>query len=150
MSSSLRQLASPAPNRVGSSRRRILIVDDNSFARQALAEIFTQEPDFVVCGEAANGHEGIRKAQVLSPDLIVLDLAMPVMNGLDAARMLRRIMPTVPLIMYSGIGDRYVEHQAKLIGIAALIAKAEPPGTLVSCARKLLARMKLPDSQAES
>jgi len=93
-----------------------------------------------VCGEAANGNEAIREAQVLSPDLIVLDLAMPVMNGLEAARRLRRLMPTVPLIMYSGIGDRYVEQQARFIGISALISKAEPPGALVSRARMLLGR----------
>jgi DNA-binding NarL/FixJ family response regulator len=141
MSSSLSQLPSDATSRAAPSRHRILIVDDNSFARQALAEIFAREPDFAVCGEASNGHEGIRNAQLLNPDLIVLDLSMPVMNGLDAARMLRRIMPAVPLIMYSGIGDKYVEHQAKLIGIAALIAKAAPPGTLVSRARSLLAQI---------
>ena len=74
----------------------------------------------------------------MSPDLIVLDLAMPVMNGLDAARMLRRLMPAVPLIMYSGIGDRLVEQQARLIGIAALISKAEAPGALVGEARVVL------------
>jgi len=117
---------------------RVLIVDDNSFVRQALSEIFKREADFDVCGEAANGHEAIRIAQLLSPDLIVLDLAMPVMNGLDAARMLKRLMPAVPLIMYSGIGDRFVEQQARLIGIAALISKAEAPGTLVRRARILL------------
>ena len=63
---------------------------------------------------------------------------MPVMNGLDAARMLRRIMPAVPLIMYCGFGDKFVEQQARLIGIAALISKAEAPGTLVGKARVVL------------
>jgi DNA-binding NarL/FixJ family response regulator len=119
-------------------RNRVLIVDDNYSVRQALIEIFKREADFDVCGEAGNGHEAIRVAQLLSPDLIVLDLAMPVMNGLDAARMLRRLMPAVPLIMYSGIGDRVVEQQARLIGIAALISKAEAPGTLVGKARVVL------------
>ena len=103
-----------------------------------MSEIFRREPDFEVCGEAANGNEALRVAQLLRPDLIVLDLAMPVMNGLDAARMLRRLMPGVTLIMYSGIGDRLVEQQAKLIGISALIPKADPPGTLVSKARSVL------------
>ena len=63
-------------------RNRVLIVDDNYSVRQALIEIFKREADFDVCGEAGNGHEAIRVAQLLSPDLIVLDLAMPVMNGL--------------------------------------------------------------------
>jgi DNA-binding NarL/FixJ family response regulator len=128
--------------------KRVLIVDDNNFLRQTLTEVFRQtltevfrrEPNFDVCGEACNGHEAIRAAQLLHPDLIVLDLAMPVLNGLDAARMLKRLMPGTPLIMYSGIGDRYVEHQAKLMGIAALVAKAEPPTSLVDCARRVLDR----------
>lgn len=129
----------PAPQ-TPSHRSRVLIVDDNCFVRQALTEIFRRESDFDVCGEAANGHEAVRSAQLLSPDLIVLDLAMPVMNGLDAARMLRRIMPAVPLIMYSGIGDKFVEQQARYIGIAALISKAEAPGTLVGKARVVLSQ----------
>jgi DNA-binding NarL/FixJ family response regulator len=140
VSSASPQIPRDTVSPTGARRSRVLIVDDNSFARHALGEIFQREPDFQVCGEAGNGHEAIRLAQVLNPDVVVLDLAMPVMNGLDAARMLRRILPKILLIMYSDIGDRYVEQQAKLIGIAALIAKAEPPGTLVSCARKLLVR----------
>jgi DNA-binding NarL/FixJ family response regulator len=115
-------------------------VDDNRFVRQVLTEIFTRESDFEVCGEAANGHEAVRAAQILSPDLVVLDFAMPIMNGLDAARMLRRIMPAVPLIMYCGIGDKFVEQQARHIGIAALISKAEAPGTLVGKARVALSQ----------
>jgi len=75
---------------------------------------------------------------LLHPDLIVLDLAMPVMNGLDAARMLKRLMPATPLIMYSGFGDKFVEQQARFIGIAASISKSEPPGSLVNKARILL------------
>jgi DNA-binding NarL/FixJ family response regulator len=118
--------------------RRVLIVDDNCFARKALAEIFKREDDFEVCGEAANGREAVRVAPFLNPDLVVLDLAMPVMNGLDAARVLKRVMPAVVLIMYSGFGDKYVEQQAHFIGITALVSKAEPPGTLVNLARSLL------------
>lgn len=138
MSSSSPQIPSQEVSRATTRRRRVLIVDDNSFARRALGEIFKHQPDFQVCGEAGNGHEAIRLAQLLTPDIIVLDLAMPVMNGLDAGRMLRRLMPEVLVIMYSDTGDKYVEQQAKLIGIAALIRKAEPPGTLVNCARNLL------------
>jgi DNA-binding NarL/FixJ family response regulator len=126
------------PSRL-SHRSRVLIVDDNCFVRQALAEIFKRESDFDVCGEAANGNEAIRIAQLLNPDLVVLDLAMPVMNGLDAARKLR-LMPAVRLIMYSGIGDKFVEQQARYIGIAAVISKAEAPGTLVGKARVVLDR----------
>src|ERR1700687_4627986 len=77
-------------------------------------------------------------AEQLLPDLIVLDLSMPVMNGLDAARVLNRIMPTVPLIMYSAFGDRFVEQQARLIGISDVVSKSDPFSVLVAKARNLL------------
>ena len=67
-------------------RKTILIADDNAFIRNALYELFEREPDFHVCAVAENGREAIERARRLSPDLIVLDLAMPLMNGLDAAR----------------------------------------------------------------
>jgi DNA-binding NarL/FixJ family response regulator len=63
---------------------------------------------------------------------------MPVMNGLDAARGLKKLMPSVPLLMYSAFGDKYVEQQAGFVGIAALISKSEPASSLVNKARILL------------
>ena len=118
----------------------ILIVDDNAFIRKALCEVFKREQDFDICGEAENGRVAIEKAQRLRPDLVVLDMSMPVMNGLDAARALKRLMPRVPLIMYSAFGDRYVEQQASLLGISSVISKSEPVTTLVGIARSLLAQ----------
>jgi YesN/AraC family two-component response regulator len=56
-------------------------------------ELFTAEADFEVCGEAANGQEAIERAQEFHPDLIILDLSLPVMNGLDAAKVLKTLMP---------------------------------------------------------
>jgi len=113
-----------------SHRGRLLIVDDNNCVRQMLGEIFRHEADFDVCMEACNGHRAVKAAPLLRPDLIVLDLGMPVMNGLDASPKLRRLMPSVPIKMYSGIGDRFVEQQGRYIGIAALISKAEVPAPL--------------------
>ena len=105
--------------------KTVLIVDNNAFVRQALCELFARESDFAVCGDAENGKEAVEKAQKLHPDLIVLDLSMPVMNGLNAARVLKRLMPTVPLIMYSAFGDKSMEHQAQLIGISEVVSKSE-------------------------
>jgi len=75
----------------------------------------------------------------LHPDLVVLDHSMPVMNGLDAARELKRLMPTVPLIMYSMFSDG-MEEQARLVGISELISKSQPAAILVSKVRSLLCR----------
>ena len=118
--SQLRSETAPRPCRQSSVAstvtKTVLIVDDNAFVRQAVHGVFQREADFEVCGEAENGKEAIEKAQQLHPDLIVLDLSMPVMNGLDAARVLKRLMPTVPLIMYSALGDKFAE-QARQMGI---------------------------------
>ena len=118
--------------------KTILIVDDNAHIRLALCELFKRESDFEVCGEAENGKEAIAKALELHPDLMVLDLSMPVMNGLDAARELKRLMPTVPLIMYSLFGDVFAKEQARLIGISELVSKSQPAAILVNKARSLL------------
>jgi DNA-binding NarL/FixJ family response regulator len=118
--------------------KSVLIVDDNSLIRQAVCGLFEREADFEVCGEAENGKVAVEKARGLRPDLIVLDLSMPVMNGFEAARVLKRLMPTVPLIMYSAFGDKLVEKQARLIGISAVVSKTEHAGVLIHKARGLL------------
>ena len=120
--------------------KTILIADDNGYVCQALCQVFKREADFEICGEAENGKEAIAKALELHPDLIVLDLSMPIMNGLDAARELKQVMPTVPLIMYSFFGDAFAEHQARLIGISEVVSKSQPVDILLSKARKLLYR----------
>ena len=118
--------------------KSVLIVDDNASIRQVLCELFKREVDSEVCGEAENGKEAIEKAQELRPDLIVLDLSMPVMNGFDAARVLKRLMPAVPLIMYSAFGDQLAEDQARLIGISEVLSKTEHASVLIRKARGLL------------
>jgi len=117
--------------------KSVLIVEDNAFVCKALCEMFRREADFEICGTAENGKEGIAKARELHPDLIVLDFSMPVMNGFDAARSLKRLMPTVPLIMYSAFGDRLVKHQARLIGIEEVVSKSEHVSVLIQKARNL-------------
>jgi two-component system, chemotaxis family, chemotaxis protein CheY len=119
--------------------KSVLIVDDNAFVRRALCELFGRESNFEVCGEAGNGKEAIEEAQKLRPDLIVLDLSMPVMNGFDAARVLKRLMTTVLLIMYSSFGDKLAEHQARVIGISEVVSKSEHASVLIHKARGLLA-----------
>jgi two-component system chemotaxis response regulator CheY len=119
------------------AQKSVLIVDDSAYVRQALCELFKREEDFEVCGEAENGKDAIKKAQELRPDLIVLDLLMPVMNGLDAARVLKRLMPAVLLIMYSAFGDRLAENQARLIGISEVVSKSEHASVLTHKARGL-------------
>ena len=118
--------------------KSILIADDNAFLRQRLCGLFSREADFEVCGEAGNGREAIEEAQELHPDLILLDLSMPVMNGLDAARALTRLMPEVPVIMYSAFSDSFTEKEAHSAGVSALVSKSEPVSVLLGKARSLV------------
>jgi DNA-binding NarL/FixJ family response regulator len=116
----------------------ILIADDSLFVREALCALFEQEDDFDVCGDAENGSEAVEMAQAFHPDLILLDLSMPVMNGLDAARVLKRVMPEVPLMMYSAHSDSVAEKEARTAGISEFISKSERPSVLIDKARSLV------------
>ena len=118
--------------------KAVLIVDDNALIRQTLCELFKRETDFEVCGEAENGQEAIEKAQQLHPDLIVMDLSMPVMNGIEAAGVLKGLMPTVPLIIFSEYSDVFSENEARSAGVSALVSKSEHVSVLVGKARALL------------
>jgi len=120
----------------------ILIVDDSLFIREALCKFFEQD-DFDVCGEAENGKEAIEKAQELHPDLILLDLSMPVMNGLEATRVLKRMMPEVPVIIYSAFADSSTEKAARSAGVNALVSKSENISVLLGKAHSALEPQEL-------
>jgi DNA-binding NarL/FixJ family response regulator len=116
--------------------KSVLVVDDNAEIRHLLCKLFTSESDFEVCGEAANGQEAIERAQELHPDVIVIDLSMPVMNGIDAARALKNLMPTVPLIMFSEYGDAFSENEARSAGVSALVSKSAHVSVLLEMVRR--------------
>jgi DNA-binding NarL/FixJ family response regulator len=117
--------------------RSILIVDDSPTVRQALCELFAREKDFDVCGEAENGQEAIERAKQLHPDLIVTDLSMPIMSGLEEARLLKQLMPTVPVIIYTAHSDRFIEKEAHAAGAYAVVSKSDPIATLIAAARSI-------------
>jgi DNA-binding NarL/FixJ family response regulator len=116
----------------------ILIADDNLYIRRGLRELFQREGDFDVCGDAENGREAVEKAQQLHPDLILLDLSMPEMNGLDATRALKQMMPEVPVIMYSAFGDPLTQNEALSAGVSAFVSKSERASVLLGKARDLV------------
>ena len=115
----------------------ILLVDDNAIVRHSVRKVF-EAYGYMICGEAENGKEAIEKAEKLHPEPIVLDLSMPVMNGLEAARILSRTMPCVPLILFSNYADMFREEDARSAGISALVSKDKAPNILVSTAYSLL------------
>jgi two-component system chemotaxis response regulator CheB len=88
----------PRPRSPGTGRIRVLIADDSPTTRAMLAALFGAASDFEVAGEASNGAEAIERAIALSPDLIVMDVHMPIIDGLDATKEIMREAPT-PIIM---------------------------------------------------
>jgi two-component system chemotaxis response regulator CheY len=117
----------------------ILIADDSLFIREALCNLFDREEEFDVCGEAKNGKEAVEKARELQPDLILLDLSMQVMNGLDATRVLKRLMPEVPVIMFSAYSGPSTDTEVRSAGAFALVSKFEHVSVLLGKARSALA-----------
>ena len=79
--------------------RRVLIVDDDMRLRRFVKELFSPEEDLHIIGEAADGQEALRKAKELTPDLVLMDITMPRMNGLDVTRRLKTIMPELTIII---------------------------------------------------
>lgn len=119
----------------------VLIVDDNPLIRQTVSEAFTREGDFLVSGEAENGKDAIEKAQRLHPALIIMDFSMPVLNGLEATRRLKKLMPSVPVILYSIHSARSLSTIASGVGAAAVVSKADAVKVLIEKARQLKGQM---------
>jgi len=117
--------------------KTVLVVDDNPAIRHALCQSFTAEKNFDVCGEAENGLQAIEKAQELRPDLIVMDLSMPVINGIDAARALKSLLPAVPIIIFSEYSDVLSEDAARSAGVSALVSKSKHVSVLLDTMRRL-------------
>jgi DNA-binding NarL/FixJ family response regulator len=104
-------------------QRRILIVDDSAEIRKALRWIIQEQSDWRVCGEASDGAEGIYEAVRLKPDIVVLDFSMPVMNGIDAAARIKRLIPGIHLLMFTSYETSSIENAARSVGIDALVDK---------------------------
>lgn len=115
-----------------------MIVDDQAVIRGMLRELF--EAEELEVSDAVNGADGVRKAQEVRPSLIILDLSMPVMNGLDAARALNLLMPRVPLLLFTNNARGMMEKEARSVGISAVISKSDPDALkqLLAHARALL------------
>jgi DNA-binding NarL/FixJ family response regulator len=116
--------------------KHVLIVDDSDQLRQALRTALETKLG-VTCTEARNGRDAVNRALELNPDLIVLDLSMPVMSGLDAALHLKRLLPAVPIVMFTTFNGIGVLALALAAGIATVVGK-ESPDTLVAAVRTLI------------
>ena len=118
--------------------KTVLVVDDNAAIRKMLATAFLSE-GFKTCSEAENGKEAIDVAKQDKPDLIVLDLSMPLMNGLQSAPELRKLLPQTPIILFTLYAENLSQTEAFKSGINLVLEKAMPPSTLIEKAHQLMA-----------
>jgi DNA-binding NarL/FixJ family response regulator len=130
--------------------KSVLIVDDHEAVRRELRRLFQSQPEFTVCGEAVDGADAISKAEELSPDLVILDLAMPEMNGLEAAGALRFMLPEGVLFLLTAYKNRELELAAFQSGIRAVFSKYDDLDGLISRARAELKIEALRDGKKPS
>lgn len=104
--------------------RRILIADDSALTRKTLQEML-ETHGWEVCGQAENGRDAVSMAVALNPDVVILDLAMPLMNGLTAAREISESLPTIPMVMHTLHVFPQLEAEAKKNGVCCVVPKSE-------------------------
>jgi DNA-binding NarL/FixJ family response regulator len=118
--------------------RNILIVDDSASVRGVLRSLIDTQDDLVVCGEAVDGLDAIARARYLKPDLILLDLAMPKLNGAATASILKRMMPQIAIILFTMYEDA-VQTLGLHVGVDVVLAKPDGISNLLPRVRQLFA-----------
>ena len=129
--------ASQTSEKVLKERKAVVIIDDNAVVRQTVGHAFLED-GFRFYGEAENGAQGIEVVKELNPDIAIVDLSMPVMNGLQAAIILRKLFPKMPIILFSLYGSGAVKAEARRAGIDAVVSKDEDLPVLIGKAHELL------------
>lgn len=113
---------------------RILVVDDHEVVRLGVRRLVETRKDWQVCGEASDGVQAVQKVRELVPDVVILDILMPVMNGFEAAMEIRQIAPATKLILLS---IHEVPVSAKEVGADAFVSKADVAQELVTTIDRL-------------
>jgi DNA-binding NarL/FixJ family response regulator len=119
--------------------KRILIVDDSDTVRKVIRLFLETHTGLEVCGEAGDGVDGIEKAKQLRPDLVLLDLAMPRMNGAEAASVMKGQRPDVPIVLFTIHGEMMGRSMTSAVGVNAVLSKSDGLGKLAECIQGLLA-----------
>jgi len=117
----------------------ILIVDDNSSIRCWLRGFVETQTSFTVCGEAGNGAEAVQRAKELEPDLILLDLSMPVMGGAEAAPVIKKMIPGTKIVLFSMHVDNVLRSLPATIGVDLALSKSDGVTKLGEHLKTLLA-----------
>jgi two-component system, NarL family, response regulator NreC len=117
---------------------KILVVDDHEVVRKGVCTILTTHFQPEICEEAANGREAITKAVALQPDLIVMDINMPILGGFAAAQEIQRLMPQVPVLFLTMHGGEQFASEARKAGVQGFVTKDRAGEELVDAVKTLL------------
>lgn len=118
--------------------KNILVVDDSDITRRITRLFLEMQVGFEVCGEAVDGVDAIEKAKELKPDLVLLDLAMPRMNGIEAASVIKGMMPQVPIVLFTMYKEVVGNALASAAGIDAVLFKGDGGWKLLKDVQTLL------------
>ena len=116
---------------------RILIVDDFEQWRRSIGSILAEDADLEVVGESADGMDAVQKSEKLQPDLVLLDIQLPKMNGLDAARQIRRVSPHTKILFLSSYRSLEIMREALKVG-AGFVVKADAGRDLLPIVRAVV------------
>lgn len=120
----------------------VLIVDDSPAIRQSLRAWFEQHSGLEVCGEAENGAAAVEQVKALSPDVVVLDLSMPVMNGLEAARKIASIAPKTAMVLFTMHVGQPLVNEAHSAGFRDVVSKSDGPAKLLASVESIVERSR--------
>ena len=103
---------------------RVLVVDDHEVVRRGVVSLVQSRADYTVCGEAGDGQQAVEKARTLKPDIVVMDVSMPTLNGLDATRRVRTVAPNCEVIVLSQHDSPEMARQAFRAGASGYVVKS--------------------------
>jgi DNA-binding NarL/FixJ family response regulator len=118
---------------------RVLIADDHDATSKGVRTILSHE-DIEVCAEVSNGIEAVINAVQLRPDIVILDLAMPVMGGLEAARELRKVLPDIPILIYSMHESDELIKECRRVGVSGFVSKSDISKALPEAVNAIILR----------
>jgi DNA-binding NarL/FixJ family response regulator len=118
---------------------KVLIAEDHAAVRKGVCPILSRRLDIEVCGEAENGREAVEKAKALGPDLIILDVTMPVLSGFEAAREIRKVLPKTPILILTMHASQQLIEEAKKQGLNGYVSKTQASETLLRAVDMVLA-----------
>ena len=118
--------------------KQLLIADDSYLVRETIKNVLAGRTDIAVCGEASNGLEAVEKARTLKPDLVLLDLAMPEMNGAETASVLKMTVPGVRIILFTMYSENVGNYLTSALGIDAVLSKPDGMTALLNAVEAAL------------